>query len=73
LQVDWQTGSMVGAVPGPRSSYGRRPLIALVILILLLLVGYLDRAAHHGGHDSPQPRPSTSASSQHAPSGGSLS
>jgi hypothetical protein len=73
LQADWHAGSMVGAVPGPRSSYGRRPLIALVILILLLVIGYLDRAAHHGGHDGPQPRPSTSISSLQVPLGGSLS
>jgi hypothetical protein len=44
----------------------RRPLIALVALVLALVIGYTVRALNShdgGGHPSPQPSPQSSQSS----------
>jgi ribonuclease T1 len=47
-------------VPSPRSALRRRPLLALIILILLLVVGYVVRALPDSGHSSPKPTVSSS-------------
>jgi hypothetical protein len=40
----------------------RRPLIALVVLIVALVIGYTVRALHDDGHSAPTPAPSLSRS-----------
>jgi ribonuclease T1 len=49
-------------MPELRSLTRRRPLLALIILILLLLVGYGARALNHTGGSSPHPVTSTAHS-----------
>jgi ribonuclease T1 len=41
-----QAGPTLGAVPSLRSSLRRRPFVALLVLIVLLLAGYAARAVH---------------------------
>lgn len=52
-------------MPLPRTPLRRRPLLALIILILLLLAGYAARALHTTDH-SPAPAPVTPTSSVHS-------
>lgn len=50
-------------MPGPSTrSWRRRPLLALLALIVLLAVGYLARALDDGNGSSPAPTPTTSRS-----------
>jgi hypothetical protein len=52
-----------------RNLWRRRPLAALVLLILLLVAGYLARAiGHHDKHPQPTHRPSVTASASASPS-----
>ena len=53
-------------MPDLRSLSRRRPLIALVVLILLLVIGYGARAVNHTGGSSPRP---ATRSSGTAPAG----
>jgi hypothetical protein len=41
-------------VPPPRTSWRRRPLLALIILILLLVIGYIARDVHGGKQSGSQ-------------------
>jgi ribonuclease T1 len=52
----------------PRTSWHRRPLLALIILILLLLIGYTIRAVNDHSNSTPS-RPTSTTS---APSGVSV-
>lgn len=40
----------------------RRPLIALIVLVAALVIGYAVRALHDGDHSGPSPAPSVSRS-----------
>ena len=40
----------------------RRPLIALVVLVVALVIGYTVRALHDDDHPAPSPAPSLSRS-----------
>lgn len=48
-------------MPNPRNLLRRRPLLALLVLILLLIIGYSARALHHK-HKTQQPRAGSVAS-----------
>jgi hypothetical protein len=58
--------STLAFMPQLRSLLRRRPLVALVLLILLLVVGYAVQALD-GDRGAPRPAPSSTAVSSPAP------